>query len=212
MEPILQQPISPAAAESVLMAAIAPPRPRPAPGEVTQALLALESATRQTRREFTWSDIVGDWRLTFATGVRKRRGKTQLKGGYYLPSWAKAQISFVPGDRPATISVQNQAQLGPLLLQFQGPARWQGRKNLVPFEFTQVQLQIAGQTLLNRPVRGGREKEQNFEQAAIADLPFFAFFWISPEAQPGIGSPTASPKAIAARGRGGGLAVWVKVD
>jgi len=41
------------------------------------------------------------------------------------------------------------------------------------------------------------EKEMNFYDQPIAKLPFFAFFLVTED-------------FIAARGRGGGLALWVK--
>ncbi len=169
---------------------------RPDAEKVVEALLQAEKVAKQTAIEYSFSQLEGQWRLCFATGTRKiRQGGIKLKKGYYVPKIAKAQISF----DSKTEKIGNLAQLGVLTLKFSGPARYQTKKNLLAFEFTQLQVCLGEKPIFSRSVRGGAEKEQAFDETPIAKLPFFAFFAIS-------------DRYIAARGRGGGLALWVKSD
>ena len=70
-------------------------------------------------------------------------------------------------------------------------------KNIVVFDFTRMSLHVFGQKIYSGYIRGGQKSEENFEQAKISKQAFFNYFAVS-------------DKIIAARGKGGGLAVWVK--
>jgi hypothetical protein len=167
---------------------------RPNVDQVVEALLQAEKSAKQERRTYQFDQLNGDWQLCFATGTRKiRQGGIALKKGYYLPKFASAQLSFSAKDN----TIGNQAQLGILRLQLKGPARFQSQKNLLAFEFTRLQLLIGKTSLYSSTIRGGEAKEQQFQATPIAKLPFFAFFLIT-------------DTYIAARGRGGGLALWIK--
>lgn len=182
-------------------ALLAGKRQRPSATEVVNALLTVEDAARHTSPPIALEKLQGQWRLAFTTGVRKQRGGGIALGkGFYVPQFAPAHISFAPthdGITPATI--RNQVKLGPLRLCFTGPYRLAGKKNLVAFDFTQLQLQVGDRPLFCRSIRGGKPNAPTFQQQSIAKLPFFAFFWVTEQ-------------AIAARGRGGGLALWIRDD
>lgn len=170
---------------------------RPTVDQVVEALLQAEKAAKQQQLRFAFEQLQGQWQLCFATGTRKvQQGGIQLKKGYYLPQFAQAKLSFGRDDAGQE-TIGNQAQLGFLRLQLVGPARYQTKKNLLAFEFTRMQLFVGGKAVFNGAIRGGAAKEQAFAQTAIAKLPFFAFFLITED-------------FIAARGRGGGLALWIK--
>jgi hypothetical protein len=180
-------------------------QPKPSPELVTNALLNAEKTAKQERLTLPGTCLSGRWRLCFATGTRKGKHKSggrngiTLGKGYYLPKFTPAYISFTPkaesnGQTGMSGTIQNQIQLGGLRLRFTGPYRYTGKKNLLAFDFTEFHID-----LFNRPIfqRSIRAQDQSFEERAIAKLPFFAFFW-------------ATEQAIAARGRGGGLALWVR--
>jgi len=78
-----------------------------------------------------------------------------------------------------------------------GPAQYLGKKNLLAFGFTHIQLCLFGRAIFSRELRGGKATAIDFYHQSIAKLPFFAFFLITED-------------LIAARGRGGGLALWVR--
>lgn len=170
---------------------------RPEAEIVVDALLQAEKAAKQTAIDYSFPQLEGQWRLCFATGTRKlRQGGIKLKKGYYVPKLAKAQISFYV-DESGAERIGNLAQLGVLTLKFSGPARYQTKKNLLAFEFTRLQICLGNKSIVSQAVRGGIEKEQAFGSTSVAKLPFFAFFLMS-------------DRLIAARGRGGGLALWIR--
>jgi hypothetical protein len=87
--------------------------------------------------------------------------------------------------------------LGGILLKLTGPIKYLGKKNLLAFDFTQMQISLFNWMFVNKQIRSGKVESGNFDDQPIAKLPFFAFFLIT-------------ENLIAARGRGGGLALWIK--
>lgn len=171
---------------------------RPTAEAVVKALLQAEKAAKQERLLYPFEPLLGDWQLCFATGTRKvRRGGIVLGKGFYVPKVAVAQISF-QADAAALGkgSIANQVKVGSVLLRFTGPAHYLGKKNLLAFDFTHLQLDVLGRTVYGGTVLGRRPKLQDFYKQSVGKLPFFAFFRVT-------------PAFIAARGRGGGLALWV---
>jgi hypothetical protein len=179
--------------ESVLAAAIGDVRPPAA--EVIQALLQQEASVRRERSHFPKQDLVGDWRLHFVTLGKVNLVSKRLRG-FFLPAFVPAQISFQPSESDAPLQVTNQVTIGLIKLKFTGPARYEIKKNLLGFDFTQLAVQVAGQQVYAGAVPSSRSN-QNFMDISIGRLPFFAFFAVT-------------PTFVAARGRGGGLAIWVK--
>jgi hypothetical protein len=192
-------PVSSHAAESVLAAAnLASRQERPDGSSVTMALLDLERQTKQLRQALSAEALLGTWRLRFTAPKKPAYKSGKPTGnGFYIPSLVRATLSFAENAGPSPgLTIQNQLQLGSLKLQFTGPAKFLSPKNLLAFDFTRMQITLGKLTLLNLPIRSGRE-EAEFESKPVGQLPFFAFF-------------AATESYIAARGRGGGLALWVK--
>jgi hypothetical protein len=177
---------------------------RPSAETVVSALLQAEKAAKQQRLKYPFESLLGRWRLCFVTGTRKlrQRGGIVLGKGFYVPKIAPAQISFTsqiqtPGQSSGKAEIGNQIQFGPLLFKLTGPAQYLGKKNLLAFDFTHMQLCLFGYTLYKGDFRGGKAQSETFYNQSIAKLPFFAFFWMTED-------------FIAARGRGGGLALWIR--
>jgi hypothetical protein len=76
--------------------------------------------------------------------------------------------------------------LGPLELRFRGTGRLVGRRPLLQFSFQELQLSLGGLVLLRRTL----------PELPPQRLPFFALIARDPSGW------------LAARGRGGGLALW----
>lgn len=175
---------------------------RPAPKTVVEALLQAEKAAKQQRLTYPLEALLGQWQLCFTTGTRKqRRGGIALGRGFYLPRWTPAGIELtVPADAsPGQAAIRNQIRVGAVQLQFTGGAKYLGKKNLLAFDFTQVQVQVFDRLVYTGGFRGGQAKAERFATEPIAHLPFFAFF-------------AATEDWIAARGRGGGLALWLRQE
>ncbi|MBU7583770.1 MAG: hypothetical protein KAF91_12805 [Nostoc sp. TH1S01] len=171
---------------------------RPSAKVVIDALLQAEKTAKQERISYTFDALVGTWRLCFATGTRKvrQRGGIILGKGFYWPKFTPAYISFSKAT-PVKGEISNQVQLRPVFLKLTGPAKYLGKKNLLAFNFTHIQISLFGRVIYDKPLGGNKSQSQDFETQPIAKLPFFAFFLVTED-------------VIAARGRGGGLALWVR--
>jgi hypothetical protein len=171
---------------------------RPAANVVVDALLQAEKTAKQQRLNYAFNSLVGKWRLCFATGTRKakQRGGIILGKGFYWPKFTPTYISFAQ-TTPTIGEISNQVQLGPVLLKLTGPAKYLGKKNLLAFDFTHIQISLFGRIVYNRPIRNPNAQTVDFDNQPISKLPFFAFFLVT-------------ENLIAARGRGGGLAIWLR--
>lgn len=175
---------------------------RPAPATVVDALIQAEKAAKQQRLLYTSETLLGQWQLRFTTGTRKRRGGGIALGkGFYMPQFVQAKIGFEPSEAsdssPNRLKISNQLQLGTFCFQVMGPAKYLNKKNLLAFDFTQMQFSLLGRLLYRGNFRGGQAQSAAFDHQPIANLPFFSFFYVTED-------------FIAARGRGGGLAIWAK--
>jgi len=171
---------------------------RPEAIALVEALLQAETTAKQHHLTYPFSALQGQWRLYFTTGVQKRKGGgVRLSRGFYLPGFVPAFISFYPQSDTPMGEIRNQISLAGLTLKLTGPCRYPGKKNLLVFDFTRVDVRVGDRPLYQGNIRGGEAKAQEFPEKPIAKLPFFAFFRIT-------------ENYIAARGRGGGLALWVR--
>ncbi|MDX2228904.1 MAG: hypothetical protein NW220_04675 [Leptolyngbyaceae cyanobacterium bins.349] len=185
---------------SKVVAAFQGERDRPSAQAVVEALLQAEKAAKHDHLTYTLEQLAGHWRLVFTAPrhAHQKAGVAQGRG-WYVPQFAPAQISFSPDDMDnGTGAIGNQIQLGPVLFKLSGPLKYPGKKNLLGFDFTHATFTIFGKTLYDGRFQSGKTKQDHFEQLSLNKLPFFAFFLMTDE-------------LIAARGRGGGLAIWVRV-
>jgi len=163
-------------------------------------LLNLERDCRRQGTALVAADLLGIWRLQ---RVWPRQGgepsgpsSALLRGlgarleinaaGASLADlntpWPGPASASGPGDR---LGLANAVSLGPLELRFEGRARLAGPRPLLWFGFDRLQLRFGSQVLLQR----------SLPPAPAPRQPFFAL----------IGK---GPGWLAARGRGGGLALW----
>lgn len=188
---------------------------KPPASQVVQALLDAERAAKHPRPSLGIGALLGRWQLRF-TAPNKPAYKAGVPTGkgFYWPMLFPGTIAFsrptpsaeadaaaagsLPPGSPTddALTIENQIQLGPLALRFSGPAKFLSKQNLLAFDFVCVQLLIGRLCLLKLPIKGRTEAE-DFAATPIAKLPFFAFF-------------AATDQYLAARGRGGGLALWMK--
>lgn len=169
---------------------------KPSAQQVTAALLDAERQAKAERRQFAPEALLGTWRLRFTAPKKPayKAGKPQ-GSGFYMPGIAIASLCFSRDDGQLTI--QNQLQVGPAKLRFTGPAKFLPKKNLLAFDFVRLQVLVGDLTLINFPLRSKAAKAGDFAATSVAKLPFFSFF-------------LAEEGYVAARGRSGGLALWVR--
>lgn len=173
---------------------------RPKPDVVVNALLQAEKTAKQQKLIYPFASLSGRWRLCFTTGTRKARNRSGiiLGKGFYMPKFSPAYIAF---DTLDTFNnkgeISNKIQLGGFGLQFSGLTQYIGKKNLLAFDFHEIEISLFNHKVYSGNVPGSQTNKSNFYDQKVAKLPFFAFFLIT-------------ENFIAARGRGGGLALWIK--
>jgi hypothetical protein len=163
-------------------------------------LLNLERGSRRQGTALVTADLLGIWRLQRVwprqggepsgpssallrgLGARLEINAAGAPSAYPDTPWPGPASASGPGDR---LGLVNAVSLGPLELRFEGRALLAGPRPLLWFGFDQLQLRFGSQVLLQRPL----------PPAAAQRQPFFALI--------GMG-----PGWLAARGRGGGLALW----
>ncbi len=145
-------------------------------------LLKLERGSRRQGTGLVAADLIGIWRLQ---RVWPRQGGEPSGASSALLRGLGARLEISAPGQGEGLGLVNAVGLGPLELRFEGRARLAGPRPLLWFGFDQLQLRFGSQVLLQRPLPAAAAQRQ----------PFFAL----------IGK---GPGWLAARGRGGGLAVW----
>lgn len=171
----------------------------PKPSTVVNSLLALEKQLKQEKSDCSFANLIGCWNLRFITGTKKTRQKAGivLGAGQYIPRLIKIQITYENEQQllSNTGRVINSVELAFLKLSLTGPVKFIPQKRILVFDFTYLKLNLFGFRIYDGYIRNGLEKEAEFYQTEIKHQAFFSYFLIE-------------DNFIAARGRGGGLALW----
>lgn len=181
-------------------------QPLPDPAVMAQALLAAEKAARQTNERPTAEQLAGNWRLGFITGTKKSRERAGvvLGAGRFLPRWVQIQITYTFGqERSNEGTVLNTVRCGPLKLTVSGPIRFFPQRRILAFDFPKMAIRLGSLKLFEGYIPKGAEREAAFladnSPRSLRSQAFFTYFWVA-------------PNSIAARGRGGGLALWCREE
>ena len=156
------------------------------------------------------ADLNGKWRLVYTSGTKNVKANLNKAGfgGSYFPVPA-IQSFDVQNER-----IRNGIYLGPIEFFFDGPFLWRENLGMLEFTFTKVSLKLGPLGPWSVDIDDGKwEGVKGAEQAASAGggriekadakaskpgaNPFFKFVF-------------ADDRCIAARGRGGGLALWAR--
>ncbi|MGK7916520.1 MAG: hypothetical protein AB4038_13415 [Prochloraceae cyanobacterium] len=192
----------------VTQAVITKKAEKPSPDSVVEALLIAEKTAKKNKQKYSFDQLRGTWRLCFITGTKKSRARAGivLGAGRYLPDWVKIKITYQANTEPTVKQeqdfeagrVENLVELGPLQLCVTGPVKFLSGKNILVFDFTRTIVQVFGVKLYSGYIRGGKVSEEKFYQTSVSKQAFFAYFLVT-------------EASIAARGKGGGLAIWARV-
>jgi hypothetical protein len=172
----------------------------PAPEAVVEALLQAEKTAKQAKVRHAYSQLLGAWRLGFITGTKRSRQRAGviLGAGRFLPKWVNITLSYFQSESGEDRgTVENSVKLGPLQLVVTGPTRFWQKTNMLAFDFTRIKVSLSGLKLYEGYIRGGQDRELRFWEQSVKEQAFFTYF-------------LAQDQGIAARGRGGGLALWTR--
>ena len=168
------------------------PTPQTPPLPNAEALLELERRCRSLGTGLEVERLYGAWELQETWS----KGQTlPAAASSWLLRALAAQVKIEAGPRPGDLKLTNRVSLGGLSLQFTGQGQLQGRRPLLVFWFERVQLLLGPVSLLDRALA----------KPAAAKLPFFALIGRGSE---GDRQDPHARQWLAARGRGGGLALW----
>jgi len=152
-------------------------------------LLALERQSRAHGSGVGLSELVGCWRLEQLWSKAEAK---PLGGPAALLRQLQASLTIAtasespPLQSGQPVSVHNSVQLGPLQLQFRGHGSLQGKRPLLQFWFEELEVRLGQRAIWRQPINRRPQPKR---------LPFFAL----------IG---CQANWLAARGRGGGVALW----
>lgn len=171
---------------------------------LVEALLAAEKDSHKHKTQYKFEQLKGDWQLHFITGTKNSQKKLGnfLGSGFYLPSIFQVIISYSPSQN---LEQNNQGRIANIvkfgLVKFiiDGPCKFISKKNIMAFDFTYLTMFILGTKTYEMNIRNGKDSEAKFYETNINHQAFFSYFYVA-------------ENAIAARGRGGGLALWKKVN
>jgi hypothetical protein len=168
---------------------------------VYQALLSAEKNSHQQKNKYELNQLLGDWRLIFITGTKDSQKKLGglLGKGFYLPPFIKIIISYYQENNHNNNQgkVDNKVEVGLVKFNVTGPIKYIDKKNILAFDFNHLIMSILGVKTFQTNIRGGRKDESPFYEQNLNNQAFFSYFLVTED-------------FIAARGRGGGLALWRK--
>ncbi len=150
-----------------------------------QELLELEEIARKDGSGITHDSLIGRW--IFTSVWKQASDEEDLISSTLLRLFAASlDIQKTESDR---FTIVNSIEFGLLSILFTGVGYLKGKQPLLPFFFENIEFKVSSRVLFNRYLKKPIEK----------DSPFFALIAID-----------KNEKWLSARGRGGGLALWVK--
>ena len=165
-----------------------------------QQLLERERGCRQKGSGLSQAALIGSWRLERVCSKGSLRpaaiGATLLRG-------LAARLQLAPDQAAAGgegLRMVNSVRLGALELRFEGLGRLQGRRPLLVFSFDRLLLLLGARVLIERALPSPDPLRRPFFALIASERP-------RPDVRPPL--PEASLGWLAARGRGGGLALWL---
>lgn len=148
-------------------------------------LLQLEQQARRSGSGVEADALQGCWQLQLVWPKGQQRASA-FSGWLLRGLSARLEI----GVDPEGLLLSNAVNLGAVELRFRGRGRLEGKRPLLLFSFEQLQLSLGGWRIV----------ERTLPAPAPQRMPFFALIHRDPSGW------------LAARGRGGGLALWQLAD
>ena len=152
-------------------------------------LKELEKNTRIEGSGIEFESLLGLWKFN---SVWKQGSDTEDSISSTLLQVLSASLELKKDRQNAEeekFTIANAIKFGLLTLRFSGYANLERKQPLLPFSFDCIQIKLASLTILKRSLPAPHQNKK----------PFFVLIAIDPNG-----------KWLSARGKGGGLALWVK--
>ena len=149
----------------------------------------LESISKKDGSGIEYEDLIGTWKFN---SVWKKGSKEidNISSSILQVLSAKLQLKKTNSQNNIVdYQIKNSVSFGILSIIFCGKASLKGSRPLLPFFFENLIINFGSLTLVKKPIKKPEDKQ----------MPFFSLIAISKE-----------NNWMCARGRGGGLAIWIK--
>ena len=149
----------------------------------------LENISNKDGSGITYEELIGIWKFN---SVWKKGSEEidNISSSVLQVLSAKLELKKKDfKDSNFNFEIKNSINFGVLSIIFHGHASLKGIRPLLPFYFENLKINIGNFTLFNKALKKTEEKK----------MPFFSLIAISKE-----------NRWMCARGRGGGLAIWIK--
>ncbi len=148
-------------------------------------LAELEKVAKRDGSGIEPHSLIGLWKF-FSVWKQKNDNEDLISSSFLRLFVASLEIKK---DKSNQLFITNSIQFGSLSIRFRGYGKVKGKQPLLPFYFDCIELKAGSRILFSRSLE--KPEEEN--------MPFFALISIE-----------ENGKWLSARGRGGGLALWVK--
>ena len=149
----------------------------------------LETISKKNGTGIVYEDLIGNWKFN---SVWKKGSEEidNISSSILQVLAAKLELKKINSQNNMfDFKIKNSINFGILSIIFCGHASLEGKRPLLLFFFENLIIKIGNFTLFNKPLKKPEEKQ----------MPFFSLIALSKE-----------NAWMCARGRGGGLAIWIK--
>lgn len=156
-----------------------------------EKLRELERLSRARGSGVQRNDVLGNWRLS---QIWPRSSDHPSKARGILLRSLRAHLRIADGEDGHDLSLCNSISFAGFRLSFKGPGRLGQKRPLLLFHFQRLQISLVEAVIVSRALAPPSSQRE----------PFFALI--------ARGTSETGSAWLAARGRGGGLALWVLED
>jgi len=148
----------------------------------------LEKNSQKNGSGISYEDLLGIWKFKYVWGYESDEIKNIPSSILQVLS-AKLELKSKNIEDQLNFEIKNSINIGLLKIIFTGSAELKGLRPLLNFYFEELKITISNFPIFKKELKKPEDKK----------MPFFSLVGIS-----------TKDKWLCARGRGGGLAVWVK--
>jgi len=151
-------------------------------------LKLLEKNSQKNGSGIVYEELLGIWKFQYVWGKESDEIKNIPSSILQVLS-AKLELKKKNKEDQLNFEIKNSINFGLLNIIFTGSASLKGLRPLLPFYFDNFKVNIGNFSIINKSIKKPKEKE----------MPFFSLIGIS-----------KVDNWMCARGRGGGLAIWIR--
>ncbi len=148
----------------------------------------LEKNSQKNGSGISYEELLGKWKFQYVWGKDSGEIKNIPSSILQVLS-ARLELKSKNKEDQITYEIRNSINLGLLNIAFTGKAELKGLRPLLTFYFEELIISISNFPIFNKELKKPEDKK----------MPFFSLIGIS-----------TKDKWMCARGRGGGLAIWIK--